>query len=152
MTTHNNKPPHQGPSQAELVMIQGLTRELMAMMTGLSEEDAMHFAIESVKEQKQVTATVAQYVAMIATGKKVWLQVQVFKPDPSPIETSKEPEVVATFQGPGQPGPKHTASQIIGAAVGRALTTSQLGRALLYANGMRLRFKVSESPVSLVRE
>lgn len=154
---HNNhsrgpKPPGQGPSQAELVLIQGIAAELCIALPGLSQEDAIHFAVESVKEQPHVASAVARMVAEIKQGNALWLQVTIHKTTSSPIEMGNKPEVVAVFQGPTRPSPKNTSMQIVGAAVARSLSTSAYARALLYASGMRITFKVDKSPLSLVEK
>jgi len=150
-----NKPnkPAQGPSEAELTMIRGCAIELQAALPNLSQDDAIHFAAEAVKEQRILADSIAQLQVAVRRGDKSvsWLSVTVFKPQSNVIETGTQVETIATFAGPSRPQKTNSPMQIVGAAVARSLCTSVFARALLYANGMRLRMTTADAPVREVK-
>lgn len=133
------------------MLIVAIVRDLTAMMPGLDEQAAAHFAADSVKAQPQISAAIAHMITETAAGRVKWLEVVVEHVDDSPIQTNKQRDTVAVFQGPLRPAKNHSPTQILGAAVGRSLATSAFARALLYANGMRLIFRVNDSPLTGVQ-
>ena len=141
-----------GPSPQEVALIRGTAVELKAALPELTDEEAIHFATEAVKEQPGIVEGLRTLFRATQAGaaEVAWLELTIFKPESNIIETDAKPEVIAVFAGPSRPSRTNTPRQMVGAAVARSLCTSTFSRALLYACGMRLKFSAVKSPVRKV--